>query len=87
MEATQRKGQEMRQETASNLDTLPKDGDVISFRGEPGAFSQRACHEVFSGRDTLHRPAFEEAMAGPGLLADCIDVPGVHPRHPFRGDA
>jgi len=53
----------MRQETASNLDTLLEDGDVISFQGEPGAFSHQACHEVFPGRDTLPCPTFEEAIA------------------------
>jgi len=53
----------MRQETASNLDSLIKDGDVISFQGEPGAFSHQACHEVFPGRETLPCPTFEEAIA------------------------
>jgi len=53
----------MRQETASNLDILLKDGDVISFQGEPGAFSHQACHQVFQGRGTLPCPTFEEAIA------------------------
>ena len=53
----------MRQETASNLDTLLKAEDAISFQGELGAFSHQACHEVFPGRDTLPCPTFEEAIA------------------------
>lgn len=53
----------MRQETASNLDPLLKDGDKISFQGEPGAFSHQACHEVFPDRETLPCPTFEEAIA------------------------
>ncbi len=53
----------MRQEIAANLDTLLKDGDAISFQGEPGAFSHQACNQVFPDRETLPCPTFEEAIA------------------------
>ncbi|HUZ72408.1 MAG TPA: prephenate dehydratase [Stellaceae bacterium] len=36
---------------------------VIAFQGEPGAYSDLACREVYPGRQTLACDTFEDAMA------------------------